>query len=79
MLPRDSPPASEDCPELPFEPKPEIFFKEVNFSPDLSIRIDYQGKRVETSEYGTILGLLIGLGQLNCSQVTLKRYLNRNG
>jgi len=45
----------------------------------LSIRIDYQGKRVETSEYGTILGLLIGLGQLNCSQVTLKRYLNRNG
>lgn len=42
MLPRDSPLASEDCPELPFEPKPEIFFKEVNFSPDLSIRIDYQ-------------------------------------
>ena len=77
------------------QPK-EIFFKEINFSPDLTIRMDYQvnsprqnvvlvftfmsqGKRVETSDYGTLLGLIIGLGQLNCSQITFKRYLNKNG
>lgn len=79
VIPRDSPPSSDDCPEMQYQEKQEIFFKEVNFAPDLSIRIDYQGKRVETSEYGTVLGLLIGLGQLNCSQVCLKRYSNRNG
>nr|XP_039262248.1 autophagy-related protein 2 homolog A-like [Styela clava] len=54
------------------------FFREVIFSPEVPIRLDYHGKRIDT-EQGTISGLLMGLGQLNCSQLKLKRVVNRHG
>lgn len=44
----------------------------VVFSPEVPIRLDYVGKRVDLSA-GPVAGLLMGLGQLNCSELTLKR------
>jgi autophagy-related protein 2 len=55
-----------------------IFFTNVVFSPDVSIRVDYQGKRVELS-HGPLAGLLMGLGQLQCSEIRLKRISYRHG
>ncbi|CAB3245611.1 unnamed protein product [Arctia plantaginis] len=49
-----------------------IYFRRIVFSPDVPIRLDYVGKRVDLSA-GPIAGLLMGLGQLNCSELTLKR------
>ena len=48
------------------------------FSPDVPIRLDYHGKRVDM-EHGTLTGLLVGLGHLNCSQLKLKRIHHRRG
>ena len=47
MLPRDSPPASEDCPEVPFEAKPEIFFKEVEKSSEFKSGLEYKKWKLE--------------------------------
>ncbi|CRL03003.1 CLUMA_CG016444, isoform A [Clunio marinus] len=55
-----------------------IFFRHVIFSPDVPIRLDYQGKRVELS-HGPLAGLLMGLGQLQCSEIRLKRISYRHG
>lgn len=55
-----------------------IFFRQVIFSPDVPIRLDYQGKRVELS-HGPLAGLLMGLGQLQCSEIRLKRINYRHG
>ncbi|XP_071797968.1 autophagy-related protein 2 homolog A-like isoform X2 [Asterias amurensis] len=55
-----------------------IFFRSFVFSPDVPIKLDYEGKRVDM-EQGTLMGLLIGLGQLNHSELTLKRLHNRHG
>lgn len=55
-----------------------IFFRQVIFSPDVPIRLDYQGKRVELS-HGPLAGLLMGLGQLQCSEIRLKKIYNRQG
>lgn len=49
-----------------------MYFRSVVFSPEIQICVDYQGKRVDISK-GPIAGLLMGLGQLQCSQITLKR------
>lgn len=59
------------------EPAP-TFFRSFIFSPEVPIRLDYQGKRVDM-EQGTLAGLLIGLGQLNCSELRLKRLCCRSG
>lgn len=48
------------------------------FSPDVPIRLDYHGKRVDM-EQGTLAGLLVGLAQLNCSELKLKRIHHRHG
>ncbi|CAB3388360.1 Hypothetical predicted protein [Cloeon dipterum] len=73
--------------ELPLVPEMEnddskgsqtIFFRTLLFSPDVPIRIDYQGKRVDMS-HGPLAGILMGLAQLNCSEVTLKRISYRYG
>lgn len=58
--------------------KSPTFFKSIVFHPDVSINIDYQGKRVELS-HGTIAGLIMGLGQLNCSKIILKSFKYRHG
>lgn len=55
-----------------------IFFREVIFSPAVPIRLDYHGKRIDT-EQGTVSGLLMGLGQLNCSELSLKKIIHRHG
>lgn len=62
----------------PSDSSSPIYFRHVIFSPDVSIRLDYQGKRVELS-HGPIAGLLMGLGQLQCSEISLKRVSHRHG
>ncbi|XP_026743285.1 autophagy-related protein 2 homolog A-like [Trichoplusia ni] len=62
--------------KLPVDMEPvddsPIYFRRVVFSPEVPIRLDYVGKRVDLSA-GPVAGLLMGLGQLNCSELTLKR------
>lgn len=55
-----------------------IYFRQIIFSPDVPIRLDYQGKRVELS-HGPLAGLLMGLGQLQCSEICLKKISYRHG
>ncbi|XP_066992632.2 autophagy-related protein 2 homolog A [Anabrus simplex] len=59
-------------------PPPPIFFRSFVFSPEVPIRLDYQGKRVDMT-HGPLAGLLMGLGQLNCSELRLKRLSYRHG
>ncbi|XP_075148411.1 autophagy-related 2 [Haematobia irritans] len=54
------------------------YFREIAFSPDISICFDYHGRRVELSK-GPIAGLLMGLGQLQCSEIILKKIVYRRG
>ncbi|XP_068618840.1 autophagy-related protein 2 homolog A [Battus philenor] len=55
-----------------------IYFRRVVFSPDVPIRLDYVGKRVDLSA-GPVTGLLMGLGHLNCSELMLKRLDHKLG
>lgn len=55
-----------------------VYFRRVVFAPDVPIRLDYVGKRVDFSA-GPVTGLLMGLGQLNCSELRLKRLYHRHG
>jgi len=48
------------------------------FSPEVLIRLDYQGKWVDM-EQGTLAGLIVGLAQLNCSELRLKPINHRHG
>lgn len=57
---------------------PPIYFRNVLFSPEVPIRLDYQGKHVDMT-HGPLAGLLMGLGQLNCSELRLKRLSHRHG
>lgn len=56
----------------------ETFYRYFSFSPDVLIRIDYHGKRVQM-EQGAVKGLILGLGQLNASEIRLKRLCYRHG
>ncbi|KAF5280262.1 hypothetical protein FQR65_LT03070 [Abscondita terminalis] len=60
------------------EDSPPVYFRNVIFSPEVPIRLDYQGKRVDMT-HGPLPGLLMGLGQLNCSELRLKRLSHRHG
>ncbi|KAM7346426.1 autophagy-related 2 [Cochliomyia hominivorax] len=55
-----------------------VYFREIIFTPDVSIRFDYHGRRVELSK-GPIAGLLMGLGQLQCSEIILRKITYRRG
>nr|XP_046178953.1 autophagy-related protein 2 homolog A-like [Oncorhynchus gorbuscha] len=55
-----------------------IYFREFRFTSEVPIWLDYQGKHV-VIEQGTFAGILIGLAQLNCSELKLKRLCCRNG
>ncbi|XP_053986087.1 autophagy-related protein 2 homolog B isoform X1 [Hylaeus volcanicus] len=55
-----------------------IFFRSVIFSPEVLVRLDYHGKRVDLT-HGPVAGLLMGLAQLNCSELRLKRLTHRHG
>ncbi|XP_061399170.1 autophagy-related protein 2 homolog A-like [Musca vetustissima] len=54
------------------------YFREIIFSPDISICFDYHGRRVELSK-GPVAGLLMGLGQLQCSEIILRKIVYRRG
>lgn len=57
-----------------------VYFKSFVFSPDVPIKIDYHGKHVDiNSQYGPLAGILIGMGQLNHSELTLKRIVHKSG
>lgn len=58
---------------------PPVYFRSFTFSPDVLIRFDYHGKGIDLSQGPSFSGLLVGLGQLNCSQLTLKRLAHRHG
>ncbi|GBM63346.1 Autophagy-related protein 2 A [Araneus ventricosus] len=59
-------------------PNAETFYRVFSFSPDVLIRIDYQGKHV-AMDCGPLAGLLLGLGQLNSSEIRLKHLCYRHG
>lgn len=60
------------------EDNPPIYFRTVMFSPEVPIKLDYRGKHVDMT-HGPFAGVLMGLGQLNCSELKLKRLSNRHG
>ncbi|XP_069064370.1 autophagy-related protein 2 homolog B isoform X2 [Pleurodeles waltl] len=55
-----------------------IFFREFRFTSEVPIRLDYHGKHVSMDQ-GTLAGILIGLAQLNSSELKLKRLCYRHG
>ncbi|XP_066590734.1 autophagy-related protein 2 homolog B isoform X2 [Prorops nasuta] len=55
-----------------------IYFRSVVFAPEVLVRLDYHGKRVDLT-HGPLAGLLMGLAQLNCSELRLKRLTYRHG
>ncbi|XP_072742677.1 autophagy-related protein 2 homolog B [Anoplolepis gracilipes] len=55
-----------------------IYFRNVIFGPEVLIRLDYQGKRMDFT-HGPLAGLLMGLAELNCSELRLKRLSYRHG
>uniref|UniRef100_A0A6J0TYM4 Autophagy-related protein 2 homolog B isoform X1 n=1 Tax=Pogona vitticeps TaxID=103695 RepID=A0A6J0TYM4_9SAUR len=63
--------------ESSFSDQP-IFFREFRFTSEVPIRLDYHGKHVSMDQ-GTLAGILIGLAQLNCSELKLKRLCYRHG
>eukprot|EP00794_Sanderia_malayensis_P020264 gene20264-22250_t len=73
-----TPPPNEPASETLTQEDSGIFFRSVVFSPEVPIRLDYHGKSVNM-EQGTITGLLIGLAQLNCSEIKLKCLCCRSG
>jgi len=73
-----TPPSSTTDLAIAVASRREIFFKEFSFSPAVTIRLDYVGKRVKADQ-GAVLGLLIGLSSLHCTQLSLKELHNQNG
>ncbi|KAM8834324.1 autophagy-related protein 2 homolog B [Synchiropus picturatus] len=55
-----------------------VFFREFRFISEVPIRLDYHGKHV-AMEQGTFAGIIIGLTQLNCSELKLKQLCYRQG
>lgn len=55
-----------------------LYIKNFVFSPEVPIRIDYMGKRVNM-DHGPWAGIVMGLAQLNCLQINLKRLSYKQG
>ncbi|CAH2094707.1 unnamed protein product [Euphydryas editha] len=55
-----------------------IYFRRVVFTPEVPIRLDYVRKCFDMS-VGPLAGLIMGLGHLNYSELTLKRLDHRSG
>jgi len=58
--------------------KVPVYIRQFVFSTDVVIRLDYEGRHVDLSQ-GSLAGLLMGLAQLNCSEITLKRIVYKHG
>ncbi|KAK0396369.1 hypothetical protein QR680_001695 [Steinernema hermaphroditum] len=56
----------------------DTIIKEFTFSPAVTIKIDYVGKRVKTDN-GALMGLLIGMSNLHCTEIRLKELNTRKG
>uniref|UniRef100_A0A671U921 Autophagy related 2B n=1 Tax=Sparus aurata TaxID=8175 RepID=A0A671U921_SPAAU len=54
------------------------YLSEFRFTSEVPIRLDYHGKHV-SMEQGTFAGIIIGLTQLNCSELKLRRLCYRQG
>uniref|UniRef100_A0A8C2ENF5 Autophagy related 2B n=1 Tax=Cyprinus carpio TaxID=7962 RepID=A0A8C2ENF5_CYPCA len=54
------------------------FSREFRFTSEVPIRLDYHGKHM-AMEQGTFAGIVIGLTQLNCSELKLRRLCYRQG
>ncbi|KAK2706752.1 hypothetical protein QYM36_014703, partial [Artemia franciscana] len=72
----DSSSSINSVPELQGSNK--MFFKSFSFANEVSIRIDYEGKRLEFSR-GPLAGILSGLATLNGAEIKLKRLNCRHG
>ncbi|XP_062325883.1 autophagy-related protein 2 homolog B-like isoform X2 [Osmerus eperlanus] len=70
-------PGEADAATASFTDQP-IFFREFRFTSEVPIRLDYHGKHV-SMEQGTFAGIVIGLTQLNCSELKLRRLCYRQG
>ncbi|ESO82945.1 hypothetical protein LOTGIDRAFT_197758 [Lottia gigantea] len=66
---------SSDAGETESQP---VFIKTFIFSPDVHIKLDYHGKRLDMQQ-GTLAGLLAGLAQLNSSELKLRRLNYKHG
>lgn len=71
----DSPETLKD--DTSFNDQP-VFFREFRFTSEVPIRLDYHGKHVSMDQC-TLTGILIGLAQLNNSELKLKRLCYRHG
>uniref|UniRef100_H3DHC2 Autophagy related 2A n=1 Tax=Tetraodon nigroviridis TaxID=99883 RepID=H3DHC2_TETNG len=58
-----------------------VYFREFRFTSEVPIWLDYHGQACghRTVAQGTFAGILIGLAQLNCSELKLKRLCCRHG
>ncbi|VVC35435.1 Vacuolar protein sorting-associated protein 13, N-terminal domain,Vacuolar protein sorting-associated [Cinara cedri] len=63
---------------VPVDNKTPVYIRQFVFSPDVTIRLDYEGRHIDLSQ-GSLAGLLMGLAQLNCSEITLKRIVHKHG
>jgi len=77
--PTSSTPRSKSSTPGPSSASPgNIYFKSFIFSPAVPIRVDYVGKYVDLTQ-GALTGILAGLAQLNCSELTLKQLELKQG
>ncbi|KAK0409150.1 hypothetical protein QR680_004370 [Steinernema hermaphroditum] len=53
--------------------------REFTFSPAVTIKIDYVGKRVKTDRGGALVGLLIGMSNLHSAEIKLKELHTTTG
>ncbi|CAG7834726.1 unnamed protein product [Allacma fusca] len=74
-------PSSPRIPNV--EKRPKVYFREIIFSPDVPIRIDYKGKMafdfVSPTMKGGLTSLLMGLGQLDNAKIKLVALRNERG
>ncbi|KAE8586365.1 hypothetical protein XENTR_v10021645 [Xenopus tropicalis] len=68
---------AQSASEEAFSDQP-VFFREFRFTSEVPIRLDYHGKHLSMDQ-GTLTGILIGLAQLNNSELKLKRLCYRHG
>uniref|UniRef100_A0A670ZLI9 Autophagy related 2A n=1 Tax=Pseudonaja textilis TaxID=8673 RepID=A0A670ZLI9_PSETE len=71
--------ASENSSSASSSSEQPIYFREFRFTSEVPIWLDYHGKHVSVDQVGTFAGILIGLAQLNCSELKLKRLCCRHG